>query len=186
MAAERRLEADKGTRCPPRASDGNLSGAPANYHYRPTATKRPPTLRSRTASGGTPDTLTPKRTTGNLHITSADQKECETMTPRTTTKMDLPFVIDEARQVYETEPVAAALMLYEGILALERSELPPETSAAMARSHPDLRTKRAANSVLDPESHGGRCKCRHGANARGVGHEHFGSPKHRTDDGKGA
>ena len=52
------------------------------------------------------------------------------MTPKTITKMDLPVVIDEARQVYETEPVAAALMLYEGILALERSEVTSETGEA--------------------------------------------------------
>ena len=31
------------------------------------------------------------------------------------TKADIPALIQESRQLYRTEPVAAALMLYEGI-----------------------------------------------------------------------
>ena len=38
---------------------------------------------------------------------------------------DLPILIQEARQVYETEPVSAALMLHKGIRRLKRQTAAP-------------------------------------------------------------
>ena len=37
------------------------------------------------------------------------------------TKMDIPALIEESRQVYQTEPVQAALMLHQGISAMRGS-----------------------------------------------------------------
>ena len=46
------------------------------------------------------------------------------MQPYETATNNMPTLIREARQVYKTEPVAAALMLYEGISGLKRPSAP--------------------------------------------------------------
>ena len=58
------------------------------------------------------------------------------MESKTTIERDLPAVIDEARQVYKTEPVAAALILYEGIVSLERPAPTSETCAGWRQVAP--------------------------------------------------
>ena len=46
------------------------------------------------------------------------------MQPYETATNNMPTLIREARQVYKTEPVSAALMLHEGIRGLKRPSAP--------------------------------------------------------------
>ena len=46
------------------------------------------------------------------------------MVPDNATLTDMPALIQESRQVYETEPVAAAIMLHKGFRALKRTPTP--------------------------------------------------------------
>lgn len=48
----------------------------------------------------------------------------------------LPELINEAQQVYETDPVAAALMLSDGFVSFEKPEATPANPASWHRSIP--------------------------------------------------
>ena len=80
--------------------------------------------------------LTLEQPISNLHAKGANQRDYQTMQAMKTITMDLPAVIEEARQVYETEPVAAALMLYEGVIGLDGPEVKSEAHEDWGMSVP--------------------------------------------------
>ena len=61
------------------------------------------------------------------------------------TRSNIPALIQEARHVYQTEPVAAALMLYKGLRGLKRTTTPSFNDQGKGR---DQQTASHGQSVL--------------------------------------